>query len=354
MKKVLIVIGCVIGALVLAVAIFLGVFAINEYKPEDVEDVAVENPQDGKLNIDDTVSLLTFNTGYGALSSDQDCYFDGGETVIPESGDLVKKNVAGMAGILKEQDADIYFLQEVDRDAKRSYYVDQLPSYTKATGFSSMYGCNFKVFYVPFNRHMGKVDAGIVTLTGYNVTSSTRYQLPLSFSWPISMVNLKRCLLESRIPIEGSDKELVLVNLHLEAYDSGEGKIAQTKMLMDILEKEYKAGNYVIAGGDFNQTFEPVADSYPLTEESIAEEKWAPGIVAESDLADGFEFAVADNVATCRLDDHALDETTQLYIIDGFIVSDNIRVEEVTNLDEGFKYTDHNPVKLTFSFDGIE
>jgi len=38
------------------------------------------------------------------------------------------------------------------------------------------------------------------------VESATRYQLPISFSWPISMVNLKRCLLETRIPIQGSDK----------------------------------------------------------------------------------------------------------------------------------------------------
>ena len=35
-----------------------------------------------------------------------------------------------------------------------------------------------------------------------------------------------------RVPIEGTDRELVLVNLHLEAYDDGEGKIAQTRQLL--------------------------------------------------------------------------------------------------------------------------
>ena len=59
----------------------------------------------------------------------------------------------------------------------------------------------------------------------------------------------------NRIPIENSDKQLVIVNLHLEAYDSGEGKIAQTNMLADILRTEAEAGNYVIAAGDFNQAF---------------------------------------------------------------------------------------------------
>ena len=59
----------------------------------------------------------------------------------------------------------------------------------------------------------------------------------------------------NRIPIAGTNHELVLVNLHLEAYDDGEGKKAQTQMLQTILQKESDAGNYVIAGGDFNQTF---------------------------------------------------------------------------------------------------
>ena len=32
--------------------------------------------------------------------------------------------------------------------------------------------------------------------------------------------------------------------------------------------EEYEKGNYVVAGGDFNQTFEPVANSFPLTEDT--------------------------------------------------------------------------------------
>lgn len=42
------------------------------------------------------------------------------------------------------------------------------------------------------------------------------------------------------------------------AYDDGEGKLAQTKMLSDLLQKEVEKGNYVIAAGDFNQSFSNV------------------------------------------------------------------------------------------------
>ncbi|HBT59890.1 MAG TPA: endonuclease, partial [Acholeplasmataceae bacterium] len=43
-----------------------------------------------------------------------------------------------------------------------------------------------------------------------------------------------------------------------------------------------------------------------------------------------------------------LDENTQYYLIDGFIVSSNITALSVINLDYDFLYSDHNPVVLNF------
>ena len=41
-----------------------------------------------------------------------------------------------------------------------------------------------------------------------------------------------------RTKVKGTDKELVYINLHLEAYDSGAGKVAQTKALNKLLKQE--------------------------------------------------------------------------------------------------------------------
>ena len=142
-----------------------------------------------------------------------------------------------------------------------------------------MFACNFKCDFVPYPLPpIGKVDSGILTLTSLSVSEANRLSLPESFSWPVKTCNLKRCMLESRIPIEGTDAELVLINFHLEAYDDGEGKEAQTKILAQKLESEYEAGNYVIAGGDFNQTFDVLEEKYPL----VDEENWAPGTISTS------------------------------------------------------------------------
>jgi exonuclease III len=42
-------------------------------------------------------------------------------------------------------------------------------------------------------------------------------------------------------------------------------------------------------------------------------------------------------------------ENATLVIIDGFLVSDNIKIHLIENVDAQFKYSDHNPVLLRFS-----
>jgi hypothetical protein len=91
-------------------------------------------------------------------------------------------------------------------------------------------------------------------------------------------------------------------------------------------------------------------DTYPI----LDDENWTPGTIAESDLPDGFSFAVADNVPTCRLLNGPYSgnyEDSQVYVIDGFIVSDNLKVQSVDNIDVDFQYTDHQPVRLKVQFE---
>ena len=181
------------------------------------------------------------------------------------------------------------------------------------------------------------------------MTDAERVQLPIPFSWPMRMANLKRCLLVSRIPIEDSEHELVLVNLHLEAYDDGEGKAAQTKMLADLLEAEAKKGNYVIAGGDFNQIFSTAdASAYP-TEEG----NWEAPVIDVGQYADGWQFLMDDSVPSCRSLYKpyvgADKQSFQYYLLDGFIVSDNIDVLSFATVDLGFVSSDHNPVRMRIS-----
>ena len=182
------------------------------------------------------------------------------------------------------------------------------------------------------------------------MTDAKRYNLPCSYKWPIRLGQLKRGLLVERVPIEGSDKEVVFVNLHLEAYADGDKKTAQTKVLVDFMEKEYEKGNYVIAGGDFNQYF-PGFDTesiYLL----VKTDYYEPETMDEDMLPLEWHWAVDVSVPTCRLLNEPYDkesEHTQFYVIDGYILSPNVSVEEIKTIDTDFAYSDHNPVYLKVS-----
>ncbi len=330
----------------------IGFLTITEYKPDDTETIKVEGSAGNTLSLDDDFTIMSWNIGYGALGDNADFFMDGGESVKTADLERVKSNMQGIINIINEVDPDIFFLQEVDLDSTRSNkYGEYSLLKDNFTDYSTSFANNFKVAFLPYPvPPIGKVDSGIATFSSYNLNSSERIQLPISFSWPVRMANLKRCLLVSRVSIEGTDKELVLVNLHLEAYDSGEGKIAQTKMLANFLNEEANKGNYVIAGGDFNQIFSSAdTNAYPAQEG-----KWAAGEIDVSEIAGDWQFLMDERNPSCRSLDQPYEgadkETFQYYLIDGFIVSGNITVESCETQDRGFVYTDHNPVVLQLNF----
>lgn len=340
-KRALRVVGIVLAVVAALFAVLLLFLTVTEYRPAPREKVSVmgtaDEPTDGHVRV------LTCNIGYAGLGKNQDFFMDGGGMVRPDSKADVETNLKGIGDMLTGNPADVVFVQEADVDSHRSYYIDEAGYLAGLTEKNAAFAYNYKAAFVPYPIPMiGKVEGGLLTLTDYEVESATRVALPVPFTWPVSTCNLKRCLLVCRVPYEGH--EIVLVNLHLEAYDDGEGKIVQTNMLMDFLTAEYEKGNYVIAGGDFNQTF-PDIGGYPM----VDTENWTPGVLSADMLPEGWQFAVDASSPTCRLlsGPYTGDrEQTQLYVIDGFILSPNVALKMVRTMDLDFEYADHNPVML--------
>ena len=351
MKKLLKVLFGIIVALVLAVAVALGVFTIAEYRPAETETVTADHETEAVLETGKALTLVTWNCGYGALGDNADFFMDGGSSVYTAEKDRVQQNLAGIRDTLKGMDPDLVILQEVDINSSRSYGTDEREVLRDVLpGASEAFAYNFNALYVPYPLPpIGHVESGLYTLSRAEARTAERVSLPVPFSWPIRLVNLKRCLLVSRFPVQGTEKELVLINLHLEAYDSGEGKEAQTRQLVSIMQEEYAKGNYVIAGGDFNQRFTNIDQSaYP-----VYEGMWQPGEIDADAFGGNFTLLADNRTPTCRTLDRAYagaeKEGFQFYLIDGFIVSANVQAEEPETVDCGFACTDHNPVRLRFT-----
>ena len=344
-KIVLIILGAV---LLLAAGLILWL-SVCEFKPADVTDVKVENnSQVGDLSpfLDQELTVISWNIGYAGLGKDSDFFMDGGENVSSADQDDVTASLLGIYKQLYTGDdqAGIYMLQEVDKNSARTYGMDE----SDCLGiYNSAYALNYSCPFVPYPLPpIGRVNSGLLTTTMYDIDSSERISLPCPFDWPVSTANLKRCLLVSYLPIEGSSSKLVIVNLHLEAYDDGEGKIAQTKQLREFIQAEYEKGNYVIAGGDFNQVFPGGIEKYPNEHPEL----WEPGTITDDIMPEGWSLAYDLETPSCRLLNQPYDPAdtvnTQYYVIDGFIISPNVDLISVETINAGFEFSDHNPVQL--------
>ena len=348
LKKILKVLGVLIAAVLVFAVVLIGWLSVTEYKPAAVEEAKTYDFEAAKpLSKEENIKLLSFNTGYAGLGEEADFFMDGGKNTTTGDESTVRKNLDGISEIISSSGADICLLQEVDADSKRSYGIDQREYYLSGAERPAAYALNYSCAYVPFPLPtIGKVHSGLMTISDYEIAASERVSLPCPFSWPVRVANLKRCLLVSYLPIQNSTKKLVLVNLHLEAYDDGEGKIAQTNQLREFIEFEYSKGNYVIAGGDFNQIFPGGLEAYPNTHTDL----WEPGILDEDMLPDGWRFAYDLGTPSCRLLNQPYDptdtENTQYYVIDGFILSPNVELKNVECIDLGFENSDHNPVAI--------
>ena len=348
MKKLLSFLLKLLGILLLAVALLLGWLTATEFNPAPVEAVDVVRAGDvDTLKGGDTLTVLSWNIGYGGLGKDSDFFMDGGKDARSADEATVKAYLAGISATIREAEADLVLLQEVDSDSSRTYGIDErrfLSDGMSCEAYAMNYACPFVPVPMP---PIGKVHSGLYTMTDdLTIDRAERVSLPCPFSWPLRIANLKRCLLVSYLPIEGSDRQLVLINLHLEAYDDGEGKIAQTNQLRDFITAEYQKGNYVIAGGDFNQVFPGSLERYPNTHP----ENWEPGVLDEKLLPEGWTLAYDLSTPTCRLFNQPYNpadtEGTQYYVIDGLILSPNVELKTVETVDAGFANSDHNPVRL--------
>lgn len=344
-RKILNIGGGILAVILFVIGVFLFYINYTDYAPLAKEKL-VANKSLTISSIDQVeLSFLTWNIGYCGLGSTMDFFYDGGKNIRASEKETQFWTEKILYELFKRNFIDFILLQEVDHEAKRTYYHNQVSEIASTLpNYECIYAINYKIPFVPIplSKPMGKVISGQLTLSRFESTEANRFSYPQIIGWPKRMFMLDRCFIESRYRTENG-AELVVFNTHNSAFVSDQKKMEfELSIIKKQMIKEYEMGNYVIAGGDWNMNppkFQPDLNYsnflFKKTEVSIP----------NNFFPQEWQFVYSSDMPTNRNVDQLFNKmTTPTTTIDYFIVSPNIEVLEIETINLDFEASDHNPV----------
>ena len=283
----------------------------------------------------DTLSLLTYNIGYlSGLTNN---------LPIGRTQKLFNDNLTLIDILLVDLNPDFVGIQEVDFKAKRSFEVNQMYEIARSGGFNyAAMAINWDKKYVPFpyglpNIHFGQVYSGQAILSKYKIIENNLNVLikPLGKPFYYNAFYLDR--IAQIVKININETEIILINVHLEAFDvPTREKQAETLLK---LYREYADKYPVLLFGDFNSTPPNAANPYAIeqTMNTLLSEPGLRAAISDSTyLANEQAYFTYDS----RNPDIKID-----YILYN---SDKIKAIEARVVNEAGELSDHLPVYFQF------
>lgn len=350
------ILATILGIILVAAGAYLAYAYITYYRVPDNKALKVQNNQANTVQVGKTYHAQSWNVGYGSYPPSYSFFMDGGKYAKAYDKGTVQRLTSGVVKTSKEAKADFYFYQEVDQDGDRSRHVDQVKRITDAFSgtHSGIYGQNYDSPYLfyPFNDPIGKAKSGLITLADAKIEQSTRYSLPIETNFN-KFIDLDRAFTVTQVPTNNG-KKLELVNIHLSAFTKDHSiQEAQFAKLFKYIDKAYKAGNYVVVAGDYNHRLLKNAPEIFNTTSKV--QTWTH-LFPFNKLPEGFyvprmglEDAAVPSVRA--LDKPYKKGKSFVTLVDGYILSPNVKASEVHVVDAGFINSDHNPVRLTFKLE---
>lgn len=240
-------------------------WSLNQHKVTGT--VTVVEPKVGFEMLEESpsvIKILTWNIGflYGQGSE--------GPGYLPRTKEFFQERLQGMVNQIREWDADIICLQEIDFDSHRSGGFTQAEYVAINAGYPYVAeGVSWEANYIPFpywppSRHFGRMRSGGAILSRFPIKSHELEILgkPNSNPWWYNLFYLHRYF--QKVVIDVGGKNYTVVNLHLEAFDKVD-RSGQAQLLV----KKLKAENIDFAAGDYNMVPDVAAKKrkYPESED---------------------------------------------------------------------------------------
>ena len=291
----------------------------------------------------DALSVTVWNIGYAGLGAESDFSVDGGKNYLPPSRAVTAKNLEGVRRELRQTNADVILLQETARASLLTRGADSVAGAAEALkGRDNAFSADFtaRLMPPPFrSRH------GLFSSVGVGGARREIAPLPLE---PLFILGLSRRLYHMhivRVPAPGG--EWTLINIHLSAFDEGANvRLEQLRAVLAYAGAEYAKGNRVIIGGDWNYEFHRPERPYTTEEKYLF---WVHPFPYE-ELPAGWSVAIDRETPSVRTNERPYVRGENFTtVIDGFIISPNVRAESVKARDLDFQFADHQPVDAVFA-----
>ncbi len=322
-------------------AILIILLANAFYKPTSVRLHQWLSPQ---VISKDELEIITWNLGYGGLGKDSNFVFDGGKDWRPKSKVVVEKNVSGIINFLTSTTPDLFLFQEIAKPSFMNHRVNVLDSVVATLPkYQHIYISDFQTHLIPAPL---SIDSGLSVFAKLGLVSSSESRLLPLEPRRLGAFRKNYQMIVNHIPTTIKDKEWIIINLHLAAFDSNaDVRAKQMQEVRSFAIEQYQRGNFVVIGGDWNLRL--TKTDFPHT----TEEKYLFWIHDLPDEAFPPEWKiVADsNIPSVRtLHKEYVPNENYVTVIDGFITSPNVENMLVKTKDLDFANSDHNPVSAKF------
>jgi endonuclease/exonuclease/phosphatase family metal-dependent hydrolase len=333
--------------ILIGLAIFAVASALYAFAYMRVNGVSVASPRDAVFRpvadasaAPDVLDITVWNLGYGGLGRESDFVADGGAHMFPPSRTAVRANVAAIDALIAGEASDVILFQEIARGGPVNYWVDLKGALDETLASrSQVFFADFQTRLMPWPLRM---THGQAIYANAAIASTDVIALPAEDT-AIFGVKRRYASVVARIPIAGRERGWTIASVHLAAFDPDAA--VRTRQLRELLawaEREYRSGQHVVLAGDWN--FQIAETSFPHT----TDERFLFWLFPfpQDALAEGWRIGADAAVPSVRTN-HQPYVAGDNYVttIDGFIVSPNVALESVANVDLAFEHTDHQPVR---------
>lgn len=245
------------GAEMKKTLLFLLVFVICSCQPlvntlDEIQECKYYSKSQTEHPVKDTLLIMTWNIRFACGGLEQWFGDACGNRSLFTRAEVIN-NLNNIITEINRINPDILLIQEIDISSKKTAYIDEVDYILQKTSFTNaVFGSNWDVQFVPSDG-LGKINDGKAIFSKWKIKSHKLHPFPLrnDLDALTKYFYLRQNFIECTIDL-GSNIEITVANVHLEAFSTDDTKKRQVDVVLNFMNKCNQESKSLVIGGDFN------------------------------------------------------------------------------------------------------